>query len=65
MKCDQCEMVSINGVPCHETGCPNTRARYDEDTGAWVQQAECPECGCLIDCDSRGRFECTCFDADA
>ena len=22
-KCDQCEMLSINGVPCHEKGCPN------------------------------------------
>ena len=21
--CDQCEMLSINGVPCHEQGCPN------------------------------------------
>jgi len=22
--CSQCEAVCINGVPCHETGCPNT-----------------------------------------
>jgi rubrerythrin len=30
--CDQCEALSINGVPCHEHGCPNR---------SW----ECPECG--------------------
>ena len=24
MRCDQCEMVSINGVACHETGCPKS-----------------------------------------
>jgi len=22
--CNQCEMLTINGVACHETGCPNT-----------------------------------------
>jgi len=22
--CDQCEYLFINGVGCHETGCPNT-----------------------------------------
>lgn len=27
MKCDQCEMLSINGVACHETGCPNADKR--------------------------------------
>jgi hypothetical protein len=25
MNCDQCEMLSINGMACHETGCPNAR----------------------------------------
>ena len=37
MKCDQCEMLSINGVPSHERGCPNTNRRYDADTQEWVQ----------------------------
>lgn len=32
MKCDQCEMVSINGVACHETGCPNSRAKWDGES---------------------------------
>ncbi|MFN0317542.1 MAG: hypothetical protein ACKVQA_21160 [Burkholderiales bacterium] len=26
-KCDQCQMLSINGVPCHEIGCPNAKKR--------------------------------------
>ena len=25
MHCDQCEAVMINGVFCHETGCPNAK----------------------------------------
>ena len=33
--CDQCEAAMINGVFCHETGCPNSRKRnnpvYDEE----------------------------------
>jgi hypothetical protein len=24
VRCSQCEALAINGVPCHETGCPNT-----------------------------------------
>lgn len=23
VRCSQCEALAINGVPCHETGCPN------------------------------------------
>ena len=35
-KCDQCEALMINGVFCHETGCPNT----------WKDQIrECKWCG--------------------
>jgi hypothetical protein len=33
--CDQCEALVINGVFCHETGCPNTRkVKVD---GEWVE----------------------------
>lgn len=35
MTCDQCSAVMIQGVYCHETGCPNAR-RY-----------ECRECGSM------------------
>ena len=37
-RCDQCEAAMINGLYCHETGCPNARPlrrRY----------VECRECG--------------------
>lgn len=29
MKCDQCDYVFINGVGCHEIGCPNKKRRND------------------------------------
>lgn len=44
-RCDQCEMVSINGHACHEVSCPNMGARFDTDTGEWIKQIECGECG--------------------
>ena len=25
VSCTQCEALVINGVPCHETGCPNMK----------------------------------------
>jgi len=25
LSCSQCEAITINGVACHETGCPNAR----------------------------------------
>jgi hypothetical protein len=39
----------INGVFCHETGCPNARSRYDEESGEWIKQRKCFECGCTVD----------------
>ena len=62
MTCDECEMLTINGCACHESGCPNMQARWDGED--WQQQTECRECGCTVDCDSRGRFECTCYADD-
>lgn len=47
--CDQCEMLSINGIPCHESGCPNAKARWDPDNQSWVKQYTCRECGCKAD----------------
>jgi hypothetical protein len=23
VRCSQCQAATINGIPCHETGCPN------------------------------------------
>lgn len=35
-RCDSCEMLSINGVACHEIGCPDS----------WKGSVrECNECG--------------------
>lgn len=53
MHCDQCELVSINGVACHERGCvhagnPNNRnslpSRWDTETLEWVRQYKCSDC---------------------
>lgn len=30
VRCSQCEALVINGLACHETGCPNT-VRDEED----------------------------------
>ena len=49
MRCDQCEALMINGVFCHETGCPNTNSRFDD--GVWIKQRECFDCGCTVDAD--------------
>ncbi len=49
VSCNQCQMLSINGVPCHETGCPNMGARWDADQQDWVKQRECFECGSTVD----------------
>ena len=32
VRCSQCEAACINGVPCHETGCPNA-PRVNEEEG--------------------------------
>jgi hypothetical protein len=49
MRCDNCEALMINGLFCHETGCPNTHARYDADEDIWIKQVKCFDCGCMVD----------------
>lgn len=53
MKCDQCEMLSINGHACHERGCPNDGSRWDADSETWVRVRVCPECGNTVDADAQ------------
>ena len=48
LTCDQCEMLSINGVPCHEHGCPNQHKTWIPDRG-WVRFLQCSECGCDVE----------------
>jgi len=45
VSCDQCNMLSINGVPCHEHGCPNSGAQWNPETQGWNKTYECRECG--------------------
>jgi len=53
--CDNCEVVTINGVATHEIGCPNS----------WIHpftgkpyEKECEECG--LDFEPRSRFDPIC-----
>ncbi len=49
--CNQCQAVTINGIPCHETGCPE----------AWRDESiECFECGC--DFERTERHQTVCLD---
>lgn len=54
--CDQCNVVTINGVLCHETGCPN----------AWKsERRSCAECGTDFFPFTRFQTVCnTCLDND-
>ena len=48
MSCNQCSMLAINGVNCHETGCPNAGKKWAAVEGEWVRYVKCPECGCEV-----------------
>jgi hypothetical protein len=61
--CNQCEALGIDGVPCHEHGCPNekkTRELIDKGLSTeryeWVRYNTCRECGCEV----REGEECEC-----
>jgi hypothetical protein len=42
--CDSCQMSNINGVNCHEFGCPNQKKTWVPNRG-WVKYNKCGECG--------------------
>ncbi len=46
IKCDQCEALMINGVFCHETGCPNSKKTWED--GEWIRYLDCFECGAKV-----------------
>lgn len=46
VKCDQCQMVSINGHACH---CPNRNSVWNAERERWIKQRECRECGSMIE----------------
>lgn len=47
--CPECNLARINGVLCHETGCPNSKARYDLESQEWIKQYTCFHCGYPVD----------------
>lgn len=49
MHCNQCEAAMINGVFCHETGCPNSRKTWIAERGEWILFVDCFECGCEVE----------------
>jgi hypothetical protein len=53
MKCDQCDSATINGVFCHEFGCPNKNP----------PAFECRECGSMFD-NQQECYECCQDDID-
>ncbi len=57
MACDQCEAVSINGIACHETGCPNSW-RHPVTMAGYLKP--CFECG--FDFTPEQQFESVCVD---
>ncbi len=48
-RCNQCEAAMINGVFCHETGCPNERKAWVAEREEWVRYVKCFECGCDVE----------------
>ena len=43
--CDQCNALIINGIFCHEHGCPNSRKTWIAEDGEWVKFFKCHDCG--------------------
>lgn len=49
VSCDQCNMLSINGIACHETGCPNSRKTWIAEREEWIKFIECRDCGAEVE----------------
>ena len=47
--CNQCEAAMINGVFCHETGCPNSKKTWVEERQEWVRFVDCRSCGADVE----------------
>lgn len=45
MRCDQCQLARIQGLVCHETGCPNSGKTWDADREQWIKYVDCFTCG--------------------
>ena len=49
MKCSSCQLMRIQGLICHEIGCPYMGARYDKESKIWIKQRKCFDCGYTVD----------------
>lgn len=49
MNCNQCDVMTINGMVCHETGCPS--AKYVAQDCKWCGQEFAPTDDNLNFCD--------------
>jgi hypothetical protein len=38
INCDQCVILPINGVACHETGCSNSRKIWSAEENDWIEK---------------------------
>ena len=56
LHCDQCVPLSINGYPCHETGCPDAWLVPDGSGRAF--ERECDECGSNFEPEDREQTFC-------
>ena len=54
--CDSCEVAVINGVACHEQGCP--KSHIDPVTGD-CYEAECAWCGQSFSPEERAQILCS------
>ena len=50
LRCDSCETLGINGLACHETGCPD-RWRGEVRECKWCGQDFIPDAVWQIACD--------------
>lgn len=53
--CDQCQVVRINGVACHETGCPNS---WKDPITDQPHPSECRWCGTMFTPMDKGEAWC-------
>jgi hypothetical protein len=63
MRCDQCQQIRINGVACHEAGCPNSNKQWDSGREQWVAYRDCFECGYPVEVGET--CDCQLIDLDA
>lgn len=60
--CDQCEVLTINGISCHEIGCLNSWRNPATQKGFLVA---CAECGCDFEPFYKPGAMPTCYDCFA